>query len=165
MEAAIIRPAEARDAEAIARIYNHYVRSTTITFEEQEVTPKQMADRMADVRAAALPWLALVRDGAVAGYAYASPWRTRSAYRFTVETSVYVDHAQLGQNFGHALYEALLPLLRERGVHAVVACLGLPNPASVALHERCGFRHVGDFPEVGYKFGAWLDVGYWQLLF
>ncbi len=161
----MIRPAEARDAEAIARIYNHYVRSTTITFEEQEVTPKQMAARMADVRDALLPWLVLAGDGELAGYAYASPWRTRSAYRFTVETSVYIDHAQLGKNFGHTLYEALLPLLRERGVHAAVACLGLPNPASVALHERCGFRHVGDFPEVGYKFGTWLDVGYWQLLF
>jgi phosphinothricin acetyltransferase len=160
----MIRLATPSDADAIAAIYNHYVLGTTVTFEEQALSPEQMAERIRAVLAAQLPWLVLERDGRIAGYAYASRWKARSAYRFTAESSVYVDPAALGQGLGRALYGDLLKRLKESGVHAVVGCLGLPNPASVALHEKCGFRKVAHFKEVGFKFGAWLDVGYWQLL-
>lgn len=160
----MIRQAEAGDAEAIARIYNPYVLDTTVTFEEQAVSPGQIAERLRGVGAAGLPWLVDERDGRVAGYAYAGPWKARAAYRLTVECAVYVEAAAVGRGVGRALYGELLPLLRGRGAHAAVACLSLPNPASVALHERFGFEKVGHFREVGRKFGRWLDVGYWQLL-
>jgi len=160
----MIRLAVAGDAEAIVRIYNHYVLNTIVTFEEQEVPVAQMAERMNAVEAAHLPWLVMEQAGQIVGYAYASRWKARSAYRFTVESSVYVAHAAVGKGLGRQLYQALLQRLKPSGVHAVVGCLGLPNEASVALHEKCGFQKVAHFKEVGFKFGTWLDVGYWQLL-
>jgi phosphinothricin acetyltransferase len=160
----MIRLATPSDAEAIAAIYNYYVLNTTVTFEEQALSPEQMAERLRAVAASQLPWLVLEQDGRIAGYAYASRWKTRSAYRFTAESSVYVDRERVGQGLGKALYRELLPRLRQSGFHSAVGCLGLPNPASVALHEKCGFQKVAHFKEVGFKFGAWLDVGYWQAL-
>lgn len=160
----MIRLATPRDADAIAAIYNHYVLSTAVTFEEQALSPEQMAERVQAVGDAQLPWLVVERDGRIAGYAYASRWKARSAYRFTAESSVYVDSACVGQGLGQQLYVDLLKRLKQGGLHSVVGCLGLPNPASVALHEKCGFQKVAHFKEVGFKFGAWLDVGYWQLL-
>lgn len=160
----MIRLAVAGDAEAIIRIYNHYVLNTIVTFEEQEVPVAQMAERMQTVEAALLPWLVMEQAGQIVGYAYAARWKARSAYRFTVESSVYVAHAEVGKGVGRQLYLALLQRLKQSGVHAVVGCLGLPNAASVALHEKCGFQKVAHFREVGFKFGTWLDVGYWHLL-
>src|SRR5262249_55069172 len=145
-------------------IYNHYVRTTAITFEEEEVAATEVARRIGDVAAASLPWLVAERDGAVVGYAYATQWHGRSAYRFSVEITVYVDtrHTRLG--VGARLYDALLPMLRERGIHAVLACISLPNEPSIALHERFGLVKIGHFEETGFKFDRWIDVGYWQRL-
>jgi L-amino acid N-acyltransferase YncA len=159
----VIRPAAARDAAAIAAIYNHYILNTTISFEEQAVSTEEMAGRIAKV-SAALPWLVYERDGQLLGYAYASPWRARSAYRHSVETSAYVDHRYGGQKIGSQLYEALLADLRERGLRVVIGGIAQPNPASVALHEHFGFKKVAHFSQVGKKAGQWLDVGYWELL-
>lgn len=161
----MIRLATSSDADAIAAIYNHYVLNTTVTFEEEALSPGQMAERLRAVAAARLPWLVLEQDGQIAGYAYGSLWKTRSAYRFTVESSVYIDHAAVGQGFGQQLYSALLQRLKQNGYHSVVGCLGLPNPASEALHAKCGFQKVAHFKEVGFKFGVWVDVSYWQMTF
>jgi L-amino acid N-acyltransferase YncA len=160
--AATIRAATAADAAAIARIYNPYVRETVITFEEAEVKADEMASRIADVAAASLPWLVREVDGRLTGYAYATRWKARSAYRFSVETTVYADREQLGAGAGTALYEALFEELRKREVNAVIGGIALPNERSVALHEKFGMKKVAHFEQVGFKFGRWVDVGYWQ---
>lgn len=158
----MIRPATPDDAGAIAAIYNHYIATTTISFEEQPVTPAAMAQRIGDI-AAVLPWLVYEVDGRLRGYAYASRWRARSAYRFAAETSVYVEQGQGGQGIGSALYRALLADLRRREIHMAIGGIAQPNPASVALHESLGFKKVAHFSEVGRKFDRWIDVGYWEL--
>lgn len=158
----MIRPATPADAAAIAGIYNHYVAHTTITFEEQAVAPEQMAERIAEVGAASLPWLVAEREGQVLGYAYAGRWKARSAYRFSVETSVYLRDGLGRQGVGSALYDALFAELKARGVHAAIGGIALPNDNSVALHEKFGMKKVAHFEQVGFKFGRWIDVGYWQ---
>ncbi|MGH8427984.1 MAG: arsinothricin resistance N-acetyltransferase ArsN1 family B [Gammaproteobacteria bacterium] len=158
-----VRPAISGDGEAVAGIYNHYVLNTVFTFEEAPVSARDMIARIEEVTGAALPWLVAERAGEVVGYAYASKWKGRCAYRHSVESGLYLDPDASGQGIGSRLYEALLAALRERHVHAVIAGIALPNPASVALHEKCGFSKVAHFREVGFKFARWIDVGYWQL--
>jgi phosphinothricin acetyltransferase len=158
----MIRQASAVDAEAISDIYNHYILETIITFEEQAVSSAELAERITAVAAASLPWIVAEQDGTVVGYAYASKWRDRCAYRFSVETTVYVAPDSLGKGIGTALYQSLLKQLRNSGLHVAIAGIAIPNPASIALHEKLGFRKVAHFPEVGFKFGKWIDVGYWQ---
>ncbi len=102
--------------------------------------------------------------GAVVGWAYATAWKARSAYRFSVETTVYVAASHQGRGIGAALYGALLGDLRGRELHSAVGGIALPNPASVALHEKLGFKKIAHFAEVGRKFDRWVDVGYWQLI-
>ncbi|KQQ87155.1 arsinothricin resistance N-acetyltransferase ArsN1 family B [Massilia sp. Leaf139] len=158
-----IRPATVHDAERICTIYNHYIATTTISFEEEPVTPADMAQRIGDVLAAHLPWLVMIEDDKLIGYAYATKWRVRAAYRFAVESSVYLDPDYAGKGAGTVLYEALLAELRGRDLHLVIGGIAQPNEASVRLHERLGFTKVAHFSEVGLKFGRWIDVGYWQL--
>jgi phosphinothricin acetyltransferase len=158
-----IRPATPADAARICAIYNPYVTTTTVSFEEEPVDEFGMAQRIADVAAAGLPWLVLEVDGAVAGYAYATKWRVRPAYRHSVESSVYLDQAWAGRGFGKLLYGALLDDLRTRDLHLVIGGIALPNAASTGLHEALGFCKVAHFSEVGKKFGRWVDVGYWEL--
>ena len=157
-----IRDATAADAAAVAAIYDHYALGTVVTFEEAAVPTAVMAERIAAVQEDGLPWLVAVEDGDVVGYAYAAPWNPRSAYRHTVEVTAYLAPDATGRGAGSALYEQLFTRLRALGVHAVVAVIALPNPASVALHERFGLRPAGVFHEVGRKSGRWVDVGYWQ---
>lgn len=151
------------DAASIASIYNHFVLNTSVSFEETEVSGTDMARRIAEVQAAGLPWLIAQDNGALAGYAYATKWRVRHAYRFSVETSVYLAPSSAGKGVGTILYRALLERLREGGFHLAIGGIALPNPASIALHEKLGFEKVAQFREVGFKFGRWADVGYWQL--
>jgi phosphinothricin acetyltransferase len=158
-----IRRAVPEDAAAICRIYNHYVLKTVVTFEEVEVTADEMARRMAEVTAS-FPWLMLERGGEVLGYAFASKWHARSAYRHSVESTIYLCPAATGQGLGTILYKDLLQRLRLRPIHAVVAGIALPNESSVGLHEKCGFEKVAHYKQVGFKFGQWVDVGHWQLL-
>jgi phosphinothricin acetyltransferase len=158
-----IRPATSADAARICSIYNHYVTTTTVSFEEDAVGEPEMAQRIADCAAAGLPWLVLEVDGALAGYAYATKWRVRPAYRYSVESSVYLDRAFSGRGLGRMLYGALLDALRGRELHLVIGGIALPNDASAGLHEALGFRKVAHFSEVGKKFGRWVDVGYWEL--
>ncbi|HTD05937.1 arsinothricin resistance N-acetyltransferase ArsN1 family B [Undibacterium sp.] len=158
-----LRAACLSDAEGICSIYNHYVLNTSISFEETEVLPDEMSRRIVDVTQH-LPWLVIENEDGIAGYAYASKWRTRSAYRFSVETSVYLAQSARGHGFGVRLYEALLRELDQLGVHAAIGGIAQPNEASVKLHEKLGFRKVAMFEQVGFKNGQWVDVGYWQKL-
>jgi phosphinothricin acetyltransferase len=158
-----LRSASAADAAPICAIYNNYVETTTITIEEDAVTEQDMAQRIADVGAAKLPWLVLEVSDKVVGYAYATKWRARPAYRYSVESTIYLDREFAGRGLGRMLYSELLDQLRERGLHLVIGGIALPNESSVALHEKLGFRKAAHFTEVGMKFGRWIDVGYWEL--
>ena len=158
----LIRPSVDADVPRIRDIYNHYVRETVVTFEEEPLGVEEMARRIADVRKR-FPWLVVEADGVVAGYAYGALWKARSAYRFAIESTIYLAPECLGRGYGRALYTALLEALRSCDVHRVVGCIALPNEASVALHEKLGFRKIGIFDQVGRKFGRWVDVGYWEL--
>jgi L-amino acid N-acyltransferase YncA len=159
----MIRAARTNDATAIAAIYNHYVRHTVVTFEGVPVAVKEMAQRILDV-SERLPWLVWEDGGAVLGWAYATAWKARSAYRFSVETTVYVAVTHQRRGVGDALYRKLIEDLRERKLHSAVGGIALPNEGSVALHEKLGFKKIAHFAEVGRKFDRWVDVGYWQLI-
>ncbi len=150
------------DAPAICAIYNPYVAQTTVTFEEVAVSARQMKRRIAEVTRR-LPWIVCEHNGAVLGYAYATAWKSRSAYRHSVETTIYLDRNLTGRGIGTELYRTLLARLRAHDVHCVAGGIALPNAASVALHEKLGFVKVAQFPQIGLKFGQWIDVGYWQL--
>jgi L-amino acid N-acyltransferase YncA len=160
-----IREAAASDAAAIASIYNHYVTGTVVTFEEEPVSVAEIARRIEEVRSASLPWLVAETDSHVVGYAYARSWNVRTAYRFSVEITVYLAPAHAGRGIGSQLYSELFPILQARRIHAVIGGIALPNEASVALHEKFGLRKVAQFEEVGFKFNRWIDVGYWQRTF
>ena len=155
-----VRPAAGTDADRIADIYRHYVLNTAISFETEPPDAQAVRGRMA---AARMPWLVAVRDDAVVGYAYASPHRSRRAYRWSVEVSVYLDHELCAGGIGTRLYRRLLSDVQQLGYVSAFAGIALPNPASVALHERLGFSPVGVFGRVGFKHGTWHDVGWWQL--
>ncbi len=161
----MIRPALESDAASLVDIYNHYVLNTTISFEEAAISAEQMATRIERILAGDLPWLvAEDSEGGVIGYAYASPWKERSAYRFSVEVSVYLHPEASGRGMGTALYTALFDQLRQRGIHAAMGGIALPNPASIALHEKMGMTRAALYKDVGFKFGRWIDVGYWQVI-
>lgn len=159
-----IRAASPADAEQIAHIYNFYVANTVITFEEKAVSVDEMSARIAEVQGQGLPWLVAVTSGEIVGYSYATRWKSRSAYRHSVETTIYLKDGVSGRGIGKTLYSALFPILRQQGMHAVIGGAALPNAASVALHERLGFERVATFRQVGFKHDRWIDVAYWQLL-
>lgn len=160
-----LRPARPADAGAIADIYNHYIRNTVITFEEVLLSSSDMGERLNAVLSADHPWLVAEADGEILGFAYAGEWKGRCAYRHSVEISIYLaPHAQ-EQGLGTRLYRALFECLQDSQVHVAIAGIALPNPGSIALHEKFGMEKVAHFPEVGRKFDQWLDVGYWQIIF
>ncbi len=157
-----VRPAE--DAGAICEIYNHYITDTVVTFENEPLDAETMRRRIEAI-ASRFPYLVYEQEGQVWGYCYAATWRTRAAYAHTVETTVYLHKDRIGKGIGHQLYQELIKQLRNGDFHVAVASITLPNPHSVALHEKFGFRKVAHFSEVGNKFGKWLDVGFWELTF
>lgn len=159
----MIRNATIEDAEAIRRIYNKYVTETCISFEEDPVSVEEMAARISEY-SKAYPWLVFEEGGKVLGYCYATKWRVRPAYRHSAETTVYVDAEARSRGIGKMLCEELIRRLGEKGVHAAVAGIALPNEASQGLHERLGFEKVAHFSEIGRKHGKWIDVGYWELV-
>jgi L-amino acid N-acyltransferase YncA len=159
----LIRQAVDSDAPGIASIYNHYVLNSVATFEEVAVSVTAMAARVDKAKQNSLPWLVAQEGNHIVGYAYASPWHARSAYRHTVEVTVYLSPTHIAKGLGAALYVELFSVLAQKPVHSVIAGIALPNPASVALHEKMGMQKVGHFVKVGYKFERWLDVAYWQL--
>ena len=159
----MLRTVHPDDATAIAEIYNHYVRETPVTFEEDRVAPEEMRQRILETTRT-YPWLVCEEDGRLLGYSYARKWRERAAYRRSVEATIYLHPSAVGQGKGSVLFDALLAELRNRQFHCVIGGVALPNPASIALLEKFRLRPVAHFKEVGYKFGRWIDVGYWQLV-
>ncbi|HEX2391573.1 MAG TPA: GNAT family N-acetyltransferase [Solirubrobacterales bacterium] len=151
-----------RDAAACAAIYAPHVEDSPTSFEERAPGAEEMAARIERL-AASHAWLVAEQGGEVIGYAYACPHRERPAYRWAVDVSVYVAEAARGRGAGAALYRALFERLRERGFRVAFAGITLPNPASVALHERVGFSAIGVARGIGWKHGAWRDVGWYQL--
>jgi phosphinothricin acetyltransferase len=147
-----IRAVKPSDSEALAEIYNHYVVGTVVTFEETPISGAEMEQRIDAVHSASLPWLVAEKDGRAVGFAYASPWKTRSAYRFSVEVTVYLAHGSAGCGIGTRLYRELIAILQTLDTHAVIGGIALPNDASVALHQKFGFE----------KIAQWIDVGYWE---
>ena len=158
-----IRDAETGDINAINDIWNHYVAHTTATYQEDLQTPSETEALIG--RADHPSLVALTAEQKIVGYAYTTPFRSRGAYRHTCEVSVYVSPHHTGNGVGGALLRALIDRLREKhpSLHKAVAVISLPNPPSIALHEKCGFTHAGVLPGVGKKFGHWLDSGYWIL--
>ena len=160
-EGLTVRDASEHDAEACAAIYAPYVTGTAITFETEPPPPAEMAGRIA----AALrthAWLVLEDDGRVVGYAYGGPYKSRPAYRWSCEVSVYIEPGRRRTGGGRALYSALFARLAERGYRTAVAGMTLPNEASVGLHRAMGFEPVGTYRRIGWKHGAWHDVAWTQ---
>jgi L-amino acid N-acyltransferase YncA len=156
-----IREVTLEDAEAIADIYNHYIKETTITFELKELSVEEMAQRIERI-SHQFPYLVATHGNKILGYAYANTWKTREAYKQTVETSVYLHPQEQGRGLGTALYAALLKELKESNFQLAIGGITLPNETSIRLHEKLGFQYIGKFSKVGYKFNKWLDVGYWE---
>jgi len=159
--AAHIRFAEPTNAAGILAIYAPYCESTCVSFEVVAPTLAQMQDRISRITGD-YPWLVGEIDGQIAGYVYASRHHERAAYRWSVDVAVYVAPEQQRRGVGRTLYETLFSILREQGHFKAFAGITLPNPASVGLHESVGFRSAAIYRGVGYKFGRWLDVGWWQ---
>ena len=156
----MIREAKYADAQMIAEIYNYYILNTVITFEVEPVTPQEIMVRMKKSKKVG-PYLVYEEDGEVIGYTYVWKFRERKAYEHSVESTIYLRHGFDGKGFGTKLYSALLSQVSSQR-HAIIGGVALPNEASVKLHERCGFKKVAHFSEVGKKFGKWIDVGFWQ---
>jgi phosphinothricin acetyltransferase len=160
----MLRPATPSDAAAIVAIYNHYIMNTVVTFEEEAIDAAEMSGRMAEVTGNKLPWLVWEENHKVLGYAYASKWKSRCSYRYSVETTIYLDRTATGFGLGTKLYSALIADLKKTKIHAIIGGVALPNAASVGLHEKLGFEKIAQFIEVGWKFDQWIDVGYWELV-
>jgi phosphinothricin acetyltransferase len=158
----LIRAFSPADLPSVTRIYGYYVRETTITFETEEPDEAEMGSRFAAVQAKGHPLLIGDLDGKVVGYAYASTYRPRAAYRFTCEDSIYLDKDAVGRGLGGKLLEALLLASREAGFKQMIAVITAERANSIRLHEKHGFRHVGRYESVGYKFDRWLDIVHMQ---
>ncbi len=157
----MIRAVKSEDARQILNIYNYYVENTVITFEEDPVDLQEMEKRIEKITSTH-PWFVLEVDGKIQAYAYGSPWRVKSAYRFSSELTVYVHKNSRGKGYGTKLYKHLMDTLTESGMHCLYGVIALPNEGSSALHDKLGFTKCGHFSQVGYKFEKWLDVGYWE---
>ena len=160
-----LRDANASDLPAITALYGREVEVGTATFETTPPTPEEMAQRFTAVQRHALPWLVAGIDGRFAGYAYASPFRPRPAYRYGVEVSIYVEEDARGRGVGRALLEGLIARIRAIGLRHVIGAISDSDTsaASIALHRALGFRDAGAYRQVGWKFGRWLDVTLMQL--
>ncbi|HFU3800567.1 TPA: N-acetyltransferase family protein [Streptococcus suis] len=156
-----IRSARIEDAADLVAIYAPYVEKTAITFETQVPTVSEFASRI-EKTFGKFPYLVAVEEGKLLGYAYASTYYDRAAYDWTVELSVYIQQEARGKGIGSMLYDALEEDLTARGFKNFLACIALPNPASISLHEKRGYEQVAHFKKVGYKFGSWHDIVWLQ---
>jgi len=151
------------DFPSITRMYNYYVEHTIVTFDEEPLTCEAMRQKAGVIQRNYPYWVLEDDGGTVVGYGYGSQFRAKPAYRFTVETSIYFETSATGKGYGSALYTALLADLRDRGFKTALGVLGLPNEASAGLHEKMGFVKTGHLHNAGWKFGRWVDTGYWHL--
>lgn len=164
----MLRPVSLDDAKKLVDIYNYYVSNTLISFEENELSEREMQSRIQQSEENENIWLVLETresDGSLSieGYAYCSPWKARAAYRFSYEVTIYLAPRVQGKGYGSILYNALFEEIKARPIKVLMASIALPNEASIGLHERMGMTKVAHFEKVGYKFDRWVDVGYWQL--
>lgn len=157
----MIRKVELKDAKAIVDIYNYYILNTNITFEVETLKEEDMKERIQKIMKK-YPYIVYEDKGQVLGYAYLGEFKSRAAYRFSVESSIYLDINSKGKGIGKKLYEEILELAKGYDIHTIIAGITIPNEASIGIHEKLGFKKVAHFEEVGYKEGKWLDVGYWQ---
>lgn len=157
-----IRKTQPQDSIFIAEIYNHYIKNSVITFEENAVDVNEIALRIEKI-SSKYPYLVLVENTEVLGYAYACEWRNRSAYRFSAEITIYLHHKIKSKGFGTKLLCALIDEMKKTDIKVLIGGIALPNPASIALHEKLGFKKVAHFEKIGFKFDNWIDVGYWEL--
>ena len=161
----IVRPAIEDDLEDIAAIYKHEVETSIVTFDLEPPDLAYWRERLTGSHPGDHLLVAVDTDDDVVGYAYSWSYRPWPAYDTTRETSVYLDPSVRGKGIAKTLYDALLDTIAMSGVHTAVALVALPNPASIRLHESCGFEHVGTMRQVGFKFDTWIDVAWYQRLF
>lgn len=158
-----IRNVKLEDAAQIADIYDYYISNTHHTFETEPLTDEEMRARIAEI-SGKYPYLVAEQDGEIQGYVYAAPFRMRQAYEHSVEASIYVRKQSKEKGVGTRLYEKFLEELSDTNFHTIIATISLPNDASVRFHQKMGFEKVGQFKEIGYKLGRWVDVGFWQMM-
>ncbi len=159
----MIRDALPSDVAAITDIYNHYVEHSYATMQYEKSEPSFFEAKINTVQESGHFWLVAEDKGNVVGYAYSGAWNPREGYRHTCEVSVYLSPATTAKGWGTKLYSELFGRLKKKGIQVVISVIGLPNEASIALHEKFGMKQVAHFPRMGFKLGNWMDVGYWQV--
>ena len=160
----MIRPIRIEDAAAVAAIYNHYIEHSTATFDTEPLSDRQMLSRLEAIVGRRPGYVSLSEADEFQGYAYAHPWKEKAAYRYTLETTIYLAPRFVGQGIGRALLSHLVEGCRREGYSSLIACITQGNVASEVLHRKMGFRPVSRFVQVGTKFGRWIDVADYQLL-
>jgi L-amino acid N-acyltransferase YncA len=160
----MIRNVKSEDAGAIARIYNYYVKETTVTFETEEVSTEEMKDRISKTLECGYPFIVYEEEGVITGYAYVRKWRERISYNSTLETSIYVDKDKMTKGTGKKLYNSLIEQCKKAGVHVLIGVLAHTNTASRKLHKNTGFTKTGHFKEAANKFGKFIDIEFWSLI-
>lgn len=159
----MIRNITVSDAGKICTIYNKYIENSSVTFEKKPVSAEDIISRI-QIITENYPWLVYEEEGEVVGYTYATKWKDRTAYRHSVETAIYLDADHLKKGIGTKLKGTIIEELKNRSFHCIISGIALPNPASIALCEKFGFKKVAHFKEVGFKFNKWIDVAYWELI-
>lgn len=157
----MIRNVNNFDVPFIKEIYNYYVKNTIITFEEEEINESDVLKRIEEITDK-YPWIVYEENKKTVGYAYASEWKDRSAYRYSAESTVYLKIDYSGKGIGSILLKELIEKAKSKNIHTLIGGIALPNEASIRLHEKYEFKKCAHFKEVGYKFGKWIDVGYWE---
>ena len=158
-----IRKAELTDAHAIAEIYNYYIANTTVTYETETITAEEMERRIKEI-SEKYPYLVYEEDGKVVAYCYAHPWRTRAAFLHTLETSIYLSHTAKRHGIGTKLLTKLIDIIKQQGYHALIATITDENKESDAFHKRMGFRQVGQYEQVGWKFNRWIGLNCYEMI-
>jgi len=159
-----IREATLDDAKGICDVYNYYVENTAVTFETQAVSETEMRQRIADFLREGFSYYVGEIDNKIVGYCYLHKWKNRNAYSLTREITIYLDKDCTGKGLGTLLYQRLFEDIYQSDIHAIIACITVPNEGSVRLHEKFGLKQVSCMKEVGWKFEKWRDVGHWQLI-
>lgn len=161
MLTAAIREATLEDAAEIAAIYNHYIENTVITFDVETISEEEMLSKITNLQKD-YPVLVVTMGEEIAGFAYGSQWKSKTAYKHSAETTIYMHPDHQGKGLGIRLYNAVLSSLPLFEIVNAIACITVPNDASIKLHEKLGFKKVGKFDKVGFKKEKWIDVEYWQ---
>ncbi len=159
-----IRSVSSIDTTQIAEIYNYYIKTSHATFELETISSDEMENRIKETLERNYPFFVCEENGEIVGYAYGRAFRPRRAYQHSIEVSVYIRNGFEGKGIGTILYQKLFAEILQKDFHAIIAGISLPNEASIKLHEKFGFEKVAHFREVGFKFGHWVDVGYWELI-